>query len=148
MIKFLVRKHLLYLVDFSPASVDSVPDLAPVDINHILATLKQCQIYQVDKHHTNCGLRNRILPIVEYIQTMLSSNVVAISRVAWKKTRSTVTWIPTEKDQIARDESERPFRFTRSVAGDQRLRFEGAMAADRLARDLFTAQSWDWTPED
>lgn len=42
----------------------------------------------------------------------------------------------------------RVFRFTRAVATDQRLRFEGAMAADKMARDLFTADGWDWTPED
>lgn len=42
----------------------------------------------------------------------------------------------------------RVFRFTRAIAGDQRLRYEGAMSADRLARELFTADAWDWTPED
>lgn len=40
------------------------------------------------------------------------------------------------------------FTFTRSMAGDQRLRFEGSMGADRLVRGLFTADEWDWTPED
>ena len=148
MIKFLTSRHLLYLVDFSPASVDWVPDSALVDISHILATLKKCPSYQIDKNHTNCGLRTRILPIAEYIQTMLSSNVVAISRAAWKKDRASTSWIPTQEDQIGRDGGEGAFRFTRSTAGDQRLRYEGAMAADRLARQLFTARSWDWTPED
>lgn len=40
------------------------------------------------------------------------------------------------------------FLFTRSVASDQRLRHDGAMAADRIARELFTADDWDWTPEE
>ena len=45
------------------------------------------------------------------------------------------------------EQSTKTFRFTRSLSNDQRLRFEGAMAADRMAKDLFTANAWDWTPE-
>lgn len=148
MVKFLTSRRLLYLVDFSPVSLDEVPDLANVDIGHILGILKQCPGYQIDKNHTNCGLRTRILPIIEYIQTMLSSNVVSLSRLAWKKDRASASWaVATESNGADRD-SKKVFMFTRSVAGDQRLRMEGAMASDRRARDLFTAQSWDWTPED
>lgn len=144
MIKFLSAKELLFFVDFSPASLDAVPDCPVGDINHILATLKQCSNYQIDKNHTNCGLRTRLLPIVEYIQTMLSSNVVACTTSSWRKNRSATTWITDEKH----DGDQHPFRFTRALAGDQRLRYEGAMAADRMAKHLFTAKSWDWTPED
>ena len=142
MIRFLAQKDLLFFVDFSPSSLDSVKDFSVLEIAHILATLKQVPSYQIDKNHTNCGLRTRILPILDYIQTMLSSNIVSISRRQWNESRSAVTWIPAE------DEQDRVFRFTRSVASDQRLRYEGAMAADRMARDLFTAKKWDWTPED
>ena len=39
------------------------------------------------------------------------------------------------------------FRFTRAVAGDPRLRLEGGMAASAMARQLFTARRWNWTPE-
>lgn len=44
--------------------------------------------------------------------------------------------------------NKKKFSFTRSVAVDQRLRFEGSMGADKLVRGLFTADEWDWTPED
>ena len=144
MIRFLAQKDLLFFVDFSSSSLDSVKDFSVLEIAHILATLKQVPSYQIDKNHTNCGLRTRILPILDYIQTMLSSNIVSISRRQWKESRSAVTWIPAEDEQG----KDRVFRFTRSVASDQRLRYEGAMAADRMARDLFTAKKWDWTPED
>ncbi|KAM7217153.1 hypothetical protein V8F06_007444 [Rhypophila decipiens] len=46
------------------------------------------------------------------------------------------------------EEKRKKFAFTRSMAGDQRLRFEGSMGADRLVRGLFTADEWDWTPDD
>jgi len=147
MIKFLSTKGLLYFVDFSPASLDRVPDCPVGDINNILAALKQCPSYQIDKNHTNCGLRTRLLPIVEYIQTMLSSNIIAVTTSSWRKNRTAATWAPDDEKRH-RDQDEQSFRFTRSLAGDQRLRYEGALAADRMAKQMFTATTWDWTPED
>jgi hypothetical protein len=146
MVKFLVSRGLLFLVDFSSNSMHTVQDYAAVDIVDIIATLKQCPSYQIDQNHTNCGLRTRILPILEYIQAMLSSNVVSISRQAWSKDRETASWYPEEEaDDKAKP---RVFRFTRAMVTDQRLRYEGAMAADRMAKALFRADQWDWTPED
>jgi len=162
MVKFLAQRHLLFLVDFSPASLDSVVDYSAVDVHHLVATLKQCPSYQIDGNHSNCGLRTRMLPILEYILTMLSSGVVAIARPAWRDSRAATTWIPAPRTKKGKVDA-RPwvsgaedgdhegdsltFRFTRSLATDQRLRYEGAMAADRMAKQLFTAAAWDWTPE-
>jgi hypothetical protein len=42
----------------------------------------------------------------------------------------------------------KPFRYTRSLATDERVQFEYTMGADKLARNVFTATSWDWTTED
>lgn len=168
MIKFLSGRDLLYLGDFMTPTQsfslndDSHPhlslahDYATVDIGQVIASLKQCPSYQIDKNHTNCGLRTRILPILEYIQAMLASNVVSVSRAAWKRDRERTSWA-LERDE--RDDKKRKggkgdkgeelkvFSFTRSMATDQKLRIEGAMGADRLARALFTADRWDWTPE-
>jgi hypothetical protein len=83
---------------------------------------------------------------MDFIQSMLSSNVVPISGVAWKKARETTSWVPDREPDDKTEE--RVFRFTRAMAGDRRLRFEGAMASDRMAKSLFTADRWDWTPED
>ncbi len=147
-IKFLSSRNLLFLVDFSPGSFELLPDLAGMDIGRLLSILKQCPSYQIDKNHTNCGLRTRIIPILDYIQSMLSSNVVSIARSAWKNDREATSWLlSSEGSDDGHGRAGKPFRFTRSVASDSRLRYEGAMAADRLARELFTASSWDWTPE-
>lgn len=74
---------------------------------------------------------------------MLASNVVAVARQAWRRDREGVSWGLGEEEESGSE----VFCFTRSVATDQRLRYEGAMAADRMARALFTAGGWDWTPE-
>lgn len=170
MVKFFAAKNLLFLVNFSPSSQDSIKDFAAVDVSSILAALRQSPHYQIDKNHTNCGLRSKITPILEYIQVMLSSNVVGVNLQAWKKQPKAATWIaawggaadadrgkPARKKEFsvgpAGGEGRSPgknkvFRFTRSLAQDQRLRYEGAMAADRMALELFMAEEWDWTPED
>lgn len=100
---------------------------------------------------------------------MLSAGSVQLSLVSWKQERRKSSWTAqpsttedneqgktafvvtnnNEQQQQHRPQPKgRVFRFTRAVATDQRLRFEGAMAADKMARELFTADGWDWTPED
>ena len=154
MLKFLVSKGLLFLVDFSAQSLETLSDTSLLDVDELLSTLKQCPNYQVDKHHTNCGLRIRIDPILDYIRSMLSANVISISHTDWTRRRSEASWqqkSPANRSNgIGRNDEghgEREFAFTRALANDQRLRYEGAIYVDRMARALFTAESWNWTPE-
>jgi len=153
MVKFLVARDLLFLGDFASSSSQGslVHDYATVDVVSILAALKQVPSYQIDKNHTNCGLRTRILPILEYIQAMLSAGVVSVARERWRKGREEVAWCDLEGDEADGDGGEKKtkvFAWTRGMATDQRLRYEGALAADRMAKALFTADEWDWTAED
>ncbi|KAH7040173.1 uncharacterized protein B0I36DRAFT_370970 [Microdochium trichocladiopsis] len=140
MIRFLANKSLLFLVDFSPGSLDRIADTSQVTVDSLLATLRQCPSYQIDKNHNNCGLRTRLLPILDFVQGLLSSNAVPVSRQAWKTDRAGTA--------SGGSSSNKPFRFTRTMAGDQRLRFEGNLGADRFARQVFLASSWDWTADD
>ncbi|CAK7241986.1 MAG: hypothetical protein STHCBS139747_003459 [Sporothrix thermara] len=193
-IKFLFHKDLMFLNDFSSTVLArgrrqrriSPADYAAVDINHILTTLKQCPAYQLDKHHVNCGLRTRILPILEYIQAMLGASVIGLHRHEWTAVHhGNASWLSSAEAAGLLDEegygydcgdvsdddegadvpsfgkppprsgsapatdphAPQVFRFTRSLAGDSRLRMESSMAADRMARQLFTARRWNWTPE-
>ncbi|KAI3323915.1 hypothetical protein HD806DRAFT_77854 [Xylariaceae sp. AK1471] len=151
MFKFLTNKNLLFIVDFSPGSLDSIADTSLLPVDNVLSTLRQCPGYQIDKNHTNCGLRTRMLPILDFVQGLLSANSIPVSQTAWKSNRSAHAWMPaTENDSKMNGhaDDDRQFRYTRSLAVDQRLRFENAMGADKFARDVFTASSWDWTAED
>ncbi|KAF4470011.1 hypothetical protein FALBO_3092 [Fusarium albosuccineum] len=148
MLKFFMNKNLLFLVDYSPASLNTVPDTAMVEVEELLSTLQQCPSYQVDKYHTNCGLRVRLEPIVGYMRSMLSANVVAIPYSDWKKRRADVSWLAQrDAPPSDRDAPPKAFAFTRALANDQRLRYEGALYVDRMAKAMFTAEEWDWTPE-
>lgn len=146
-LKFLTNKNLMFLVDFSPSSFDTIADTSLLQVDTILATLKQCTNYQIDKNHTNCGLRTKVLPIIDFIQGLLSANSVPIARMAWKNNRRATAWLPPDTEK-SEGNAAKPFRFTRALSGDQRLRFENAMGADKFARDVFTAPSWDWTADE
>ncbi|KAI0901014.1 hypothetical protein F4806DRAFT_504531 [Annulohypoxylon nitens] len=147
MFKFLTNKNLMFFVDFSPGSLDSIADTSLLQIESLIATLRQCPSYQIDKNHTNCGLRTRILSILDFIHSLLSANSIPINRTLWKNNRQSVAWMPPEGEGKTPADT-KPFRFTRSLAGDQRLRFENALGAEKFAKDVFTASSWDWTAED
>lgn len=154
MYKFFTSKNLAVLVDFSPMSLDAVPDGAMIDIEELLGTLQKCPNYQIDKHHANCGLRVRLEPILAYLRTMLAANTIAIPHADWKRRRSDVSWLAIQERGHAGsggggggDDPERSFAFTRAIANDQRLRYEGAIYADKMAKAIFTADAWDWTPE-
>jgi hypothetical protein len=56
MIKFLANKKLLFFVDFSPSSYETVGDFATTDVNHLLSLLSQVPSYQIDRHHMNVSL--------------------------------------------------------------------------------------------
>jgi hypothetical protein len=165
MVKFLTSRGLLFLTDFSSSFCPHSPssfhshspssaaimgqDFATTDIGHILSTLKQVPAYQIDKHHTNCGLRARVLPVLEFVQAMLAAGVVSVARQAWVKDREGTSWV-RQSDANSKEGhgGKEVFRFTRGMATDQRLRYEGALAVDRMARGLFTAREWDWTAEE
>ncbi|KAI6779808.1 uncharacterized protein J7T54_003732 [Emericellopsis cladophorae] len=145
LLRFLVSKNLLSLVDFSPDSLDAVPDTSMADIDDLLATLRQFPAYQVDRHHINCGPRVRAEPVFEYIRAMVGASVVSIPFKEWRGRRSDVSWVVTQTAGEGDEDS--TFKFTRALANDKRLRVEGAMFADKMAKKLFTSESWDWTPE-
>lgn len=96
--------------------------------------------------------------MIEYVTGMLGAGSVQLPLAGWKKERSKTSWVRSaaeddggKRDFVVNQRQEtkgRVFRFTRAVATDQRLRFEGAMAAEKMSRELFTADGWDWTPED
>ncbi|KAM0330501.1 hypothetical protein ACHAQA_003447 [Verticillium albo-atrum] len=149
MLKFLTSKDLLRPVDFGPSSLDALPDAATLDIEELLITLKQSPSYQVDKNHTNCGLRTRLDPIVDFIRAMLSAEVVGVRAVEWRKNREENSWVlaAEAREGTPHGAETVKFAFTRSMASDQRLMFDGNILADKLARSLFTADAWDWSPE-
>lgn len=137
MIKFFTNKDLL-VMDSVLSPHDEYREGYSGDIETVITALRQCPSYQIDQNHLHCGLRTRLIPALDYIQAMLTVNV-GIDRQRWKDDRSGTSW-----ESVG---SMPPFRLTRSVANDPRMRVEGYLMAEKHAKALFTASEWDWTPE-
>lgn len=147
-IKFLTNRNLLSFVDFAPKSYDKFHASGPPndyimsDVLLIIKTLKQCPAYQIDNNHRHCDLRGRMGRILEFVEARLGGGGVGINWVEWAKDRVEASW---ERRHGAEDGEERVLKYTSSMTSDQRLRYGGAFAAEKLAREVFTADEWDWT---
>ncbi|KAK4205800.1 hypothetical protein QBC40DRAFT_302680 [Triangularia verruculosa] len=150
-IRFLTSRNLVSLVDFSPRSYDrfhvSGPptDYIMSDISYIIKVLKQCPTYQIDKNHNHCGLRGRMGRILEFIEARLGGGGIGLNHVKWAEDRTENSWL---KGEVEEEGEKRVFKYTSSVSSDARLRYGGAFAAEKLAREVFTADEWDWTAEE
>lgn len=133
---------------------DDLGGISTMEINHFVAVLRQCPSYQIDRHHTNCGLRTRMLPVLDYVQAMLNSEVVLIKRADWEKRREEVSWVSLverrrEDNEDGKEKGgKRVFRFTRTLAADPRMRYNSTLGTSKMAMELFLADEWDWTAEE
>ncbi|KAH7635701.1 hypothetical protein B0T09DRAFT_27016 [Sordaria sp. MPI-SDFR-AT-0083] len=126
--------------------------ISTMEISHFISILRQCPSYQIDRNHTNCGFRTRILPLLEYVQAILGSETIAIKRGDWDKRREEVSWVSLmqarEEDDNDREKKKKVFKFTRSLAADPRMRYAGTLGTNKMAMELFLADEWDWTAEE
>jgi hypothetical protein len=165
MIKFLTKKDLLSLIPFqtaSPYDPDYIwPEAYSGDIENIIGLLRQCPSYQIDKNHGHCGLRSRILPMLEYVKDLMDGGV-GIRVLRWKTDWGGQTWVMDERRNERKEGSERrPFVVGgEAVGGNDKSRsfdfmkdrgimeFGGnSMKVDKAAKTLFTAEKWRWTAE-
>ena len=162
MIKFLTKKGLLSLIPFQAVSPDDPnyiwPDAYMGDIENLIGLLRQCPSYQIDKNHSHCGLRSKILPALEYIRDCIDAGI-GIKVARWKMDRSSQTWI-IPKSSNANGNRRKPFTVGDHAVGEESARsFEFTTArsemefganmfnADKSAKKLFTAERWTWTFE-
>jgi hypothetical protein len=125
------------------------------DIDRLLSSLRQCSNYQVDSNHGHCGLRSRILPLLDLIQNQLSLDTgsldIGICAECWANHRNEYAW------QLAK----RPVMWAhpKSLTGNRALtnppprkshqRTPSSCLSRHMAvRDLFMAVERDWTARD
>ena len=169
MIKFLTKKNLLSLIPFQAASPYDPeyiwPEAYTGDIENIIATLRQCPSYQIDKNHGHCGLRSRILPMLDYVGGMVEGGV-GMRVMRWKTDRGGQSWASVKKVNMVGHEAQsrnerRPFVVGGEAVGEDdkgktfdfmkdrgSMEFGGSsMNVDKAAKALFTAENWVWTTE-
>ena len=107
------------------------------DIIHLLDSMRQCPEYQIDKNHSHCGLRTRLMPLLDLVEHSLTE--IGICASCWRDARPEYAWSLSKRPLI--------WRFGPDVMGRG-----GAGARRSLAhpvrhqevRDMFTAQERLW----
>ncbi|KAH7071672.1 hypothetical protein FB567DRAFT_564489 [Paraphoma chrysanthemicola] len=127
------------------------------DVDRLLLSLRQCSNYQVDSNHSHCGLRSRLLPLLDLIQNQLNLETGSLdigicadcwthrrSEYAWKLAKRPVMWAHpsslTGNRSLANG-------FTRKQSGHKRDS-SSCLSKHVAVRDLFMAVERDWTSRD
>ena len=131
-IRFFSRKGLLYVDSAFAVSSAEENEAYSYDgnIEDIIAKLKECTSYQIDSYHQHCGLRTKLLPVLESLWPL---NQVWICLDCWRKDRCHEGWL--ESPHLG------TWRWARKV------RPSAGCQAHRDAKAMYTAVKRKWTPE-
>lgn len=126
------------------------------DIDRLLLSLRQCSNYQIDSNHGHCGLRSRLLPLLDLIQNQLSLDTgsldIGICSECWHHHRSEYAWSLAKRPVLWAHP--RSLTGNRTLAngflrkGHQRTPSNSCLGKHLVARDLFMAVERDWTARD
>ena len=136
MIKFFKRIGTLALQGVVMATSEP-PEPYDGDVFDLLDSLRQAPDYQVDKTHSHCGLRARIVPLLDFISFSLNQDV-GVCLHCWQHCRHEYAW----------SRAKRPLLWKHGVAGQQYKAPHQAPShpAKHLdARNLFTANERLWS---
>ncbi|QDS77620.1 hypothetical protein FKW77_002431 [Venturia effusa] len=145
MIRFFIRTNMLRLQGTLNGS--DATDSYSGDVEHLLESLRKSQSYQLDRNHTHCGLRTRLVPMLDQLEPyMIGGKVidVGICGECWRENRHRYAW----KD-VKRPVAWRPATI-HSTSGKARgtVGGEDCLARHKKVRDMFTAVSRVWTSRD
>lgn len=122
------------------------------DIDRLLSSLRQCSNYQVDSNHGHCGLRSRLLPLLDLLQNQLSLETgsldIGICADCWNHHRSSYAWSLAKRPVMWAQS--RSLTGNRTLAngflrkGHQRTP-SSCLNGHVLVRDMFMAVEKNWT---
>ncbi|KAJ4373331.1 hypothetical protein N0V83_003625 [Neocucurbitaria cava] len=130
---------------------DTEPTYYLGDIDRLLLSLRQCSNYQVDGNHAHCGLRSRLLPLLDLLQNQLCLDTGSLdvgicadcwshyrSEYAWSLAKKPVMWVPTRSF---------PTRTlaSGSLRKDHQQTPNSCLSKHVVVRNLFMAAERDWT---
>ena len=122
------------------------------DIERLLSTLRQTPSYQIDSNHAHCGLRVRLMPLLDLMQDHLSLNTgssdIGICGECWVNHRSDYRWTHAKRPvlwTVPRHTSTNRAVSTNGQAKWQHNVHGGCLGRHLIARDLFMAVERNWT---
>ena len=126
----------------------SAPPSYAGDIERLIESLRHCPSYQIDRNHTHCGLRTRLIPLLDLLQNHLDGGTldVGVCMDCSQNHRADYAWC----------EAKRPLSWNRSMLSGMsgRRQSQGAvhenvcLARHIRIREMFMAVERDWTARD
>ena len=132
MIRHFTRKDLLRMQ--STLSLEDEQPICTDDIEKVIEKLRQCPSYQLDANHHHCGLRSRLLPLLDILWPMME---IGICLKCWNEDRSKESWVTN------------PTRGTWHVSDAHQLHsIQDICVRQRKMKAMFTADHRIWTSAD
>jgi len=100
------------------------------DLHVLIDMLKQAPEYQIDNFHHHCGLRTKLIPLLDIVNECLTH--VGICQECWMQSRNEHSWMDTK----------RPLLWKRQLL---RLRTPVHQELHANVRAVFTAVERDWS---
>lgn len=120
------------------------------DVERLLESFRQCSSYQVDRNHMHCGLRARILPLVDLLQNQLcldtTSLDIGLCLECWKTHREAYAWSSAKRPVMWAQS--RSLTGNRMVSKGHQRTPSSCLRKHIVVRDLFMATERDWTAKD
>jgi hypothetical protein len=122
------------------------------DIGRLLESLRHVSSYQIDRNHAHCGLRVRIIPLLDLIEKQLNVDTanhgIGLCSDCWFHHRKLSSWASAK----------RPFLWTpsrlltnlalTSEKNGHRRTPSSCLERHIVIRDMFMAAERDWTASD
>jgi len=108
------------------------------DVATIIDSMRQCPEYQIDKNHHHCGLRTRLMPLLDLIEYSLTE--VAVCMTCWTECRQDYAW----------SQVKRPLMWKKDSVGSSMVqRYNMRQSQSHLfkhleTRDMFMAKDRIW----
>lgn len=137
-IRFLTRVGTLHLQGL--VCDPRLPERCSLSITDIILKLRQCPEYQLNRHHAHCGIRAKLLPALELIQTILNHGV-GVCKTWWEDEKAVdYKWSKTEA----------PARWVMPTTNLHGRIIAGAVLTPReltcYSKAFFTASTKVWAP--
>lgn len=134
MIRFFTRCGTLKVGStFYQSDADLDPTPYAGNLFNLYQNLKACPSPQIDSNHKHCGLRSRFIPALEHIFYYLGDKI-EVCGDCWVNGTRTFSW--------SQNPARGKWKYNENVKNRQKYlqRNHGP------AREMFTADTWDWTP--
>lgn len=129
MMRFFTRVGTLQLQGIIIDTIEP-PAAYAGDLKNLLDTLRQVPEYQIDKFHTHCGIRTKLVPILQILEYCITQ--AGICAQCWREARTEAAWLGAK----------RPLLWKRS---GHHLRDGGHKERHTGTREMFTASEHDWS---